>query len=103
MMIIFGEITGNIVEYAKLVSNSTNETYIWGRNEILIDQATDFAIKVIIIGIITITTSYISSLLFNFSAIRQVRLFFDKLLKQRNSSYCSYQLPRCSIKNTLIN
>nr|CAD1918043.1 ABCB transporter [Chrysochus auratus] len=86
MMIIFGEITGNIVEYAKLVSNSTNETYIRDRNEILIDQATDFAIKVIIIGIITITTSYISSLLFNFSAIRQIfkmrKKFLEKTLNQ---------------------
>jgi hypothetical protein len=75
LMILFGNITGVIVEYAATINktNGPNETQLI--EETLYDGVRDFAIYVSISGIVTIITTYLAGVFFSYSALRQVFFF----------------------------
>jgi hypothetical protein len=74
-MILFGDVTGVIVEYAAAI-NKTNDPY---ENQLieetLYDGIRDFAIYSSVLGIVMIITTYLAGIFFSYSALRQV-LFF---------------------------
>lgn len=74
MLLLFGEITGIVVTYVEAGYNSTlssEERYLLDEN--LLQDGIDFAIRFCIIGVLTIISTYIASVLFGFSTVRQVR------------------------------
>jgi hypothetical protein len=71
-MILFGDVTGVIVEYAAAINktNDPNETH--HIEETLYDGIRDFAIYSSVLGIVTIITTYLAGVFFSYSALRQV-------------------------------
>jgi hypothetical protein len=84
-MILFGGVTGVIVDYAAAINktNDSNETQLI--EETLYDGIRDFAIHVSISGIVTIITTYLAGVFFSYSALRQV--FFLSFLLFNNVKY----------------
>jgi hypothetical protein len=76
VMILFGGVTGVIVDYAAAINktNDSNETQLI--EETLYDGIRDFAIYVSISGIVTIITTYLAGVFFSYSALRQVFFLF---------------------------
>jgi hypothetical protein len=75
VMILFGDVTGVIVEYAAAINktNNPNETQLI--EEILYDGIRHFAIYSSVLGIVTIITTYLAGVFFSYSALRQVFFF----------------------------
>ncbi|KAJ8942717.1 hypothetical protein NQ318_017016 [Aromia moschata] len=86
MLIIFGDVTGSIVSYVLVYNESLSDAEKIVLDDSLISDVEDFAVKTAITGIITIATTYISGVLFSYSAIRQIfklrTKFFEKTLNQ---------------------
>ncbi|CAH1380444.1 unnamed protein product [Tenebrio molitor] len=82
LMILFGNITGVIVEYAATINktNGPNETQLI--EETLYDGVRDFAIYVSISGIVTIITTYLAGVFFSYSALRQIFHIRKQILKK---------------------
>jgi hypothetical protein len=74
-MLLFGDVTGIIVEYAAAINktNDPNETQLI--EETLYDGIRDFAIYSSVVGIVTIITTYLAGVFFSYSAVRQVFIF----------------------------
>jgi hypothetical protein len=85
-MILFGDVTGVIVEYAAAINktNDPNETQLI--EETLYDGIRDFAIYSSVLGIVMIITTYLAGVFFSYSALRQV-LFFVLFLLFTNVKY----------------
>lgn len=72
-MLIFGTLTGNIVQYASSLYNETaTEEELLAASDKFIDDVTTFAIDNSLIGVAMLVSSYLSTVLFNYSALRQV-------------------------------
>jgi hypothetical protein len=71
-MILFGDVTGVIVEYAAAINktNNPNETQLIEKT--LYDGIRDFAIYSSILGIVMIIATYLAGIFFSYSALRQV-------------------------------
>lgn len=73
MMILFGDITGDLVNY---VYDQQNDNLTQEDKDMLSDKlyssVENFAIQTCSIGVVTIITTYISTVLFSFSAVKQV-------------------------------
>ncbi|XP_063931284.1 ATP-dependent translocase ABCB1-like isoform X2 [Zophobas morio] len=82
VMILFGDVTGVIVDYAEsLTKNLTdNETIIAEEN--LYDGIRHFAIFASVLGIIMIITTYLAGVLFTYSALKQIFLIRKLILKK---------------------
>jgi methanogenic corrinoid protein MtbC1 len=72
VMILFGDVTGVIVEYAAAINKTDdpNETRLI--EETLNDGIRDFAIYSSVLGIVMIITTYLAGVFFSYSALRQV-------------------------------
>lgn len=71
-MHIFGNLTKNIVDYAYVLAISTDPEVLQQASDKFIDDIREFAIYNSIIGLVVFVTSYLSTVLFNYSAHRQV-------------------------------
>lgn len=75
MLILFGDITGIVIKY---VEDSYDETLNVTQRQILADRlvqdGVNFATGFSIIGIVLTVTTYIASVLYAYSSVRQVRL-----------------------------
>jgi hypothetical protein len=74
-MILFGDVTGVIVEYAAAINKTNDLKENQLIEETLYDGIRDFAIYSSVLGIVMIITTYLAGVFFSYSALRQV-LFF---------------------------
>lgn len=73
MLLLFGDVTGAIVEYAVHLNNETLNDTQWDRlNDKLYSEVERFSIYTCIIGFMTILTTYLAGISFTYSATRQV-------------------------------
>lgn len=83
-MLIFGTLTQIIIDYASIILSGATPTD--AQKEVFFDGITTFAIHNSLIGLGMFVFSYLSTVLFNFSALRQsykVRsLFLQKTINQ---------------------
>lgn len=83
-MLIFGTLTQIIIDYASIIMSGASPTD--EQKEVFFDGITTFAIQNTLIGVGMFAFSYLSTVLFNYSALRQsyrVRtLFFQKTMNQ---------------------
>ncbi|RZC33786.1 multidrug resistance protein 1, partial [Asbolus verrucosus] len=90
--LLFGTLTGNIVDYAKIISsNITDQKIIDEATDAFIGHITDFAIYNSLIGVGMLVLSYVSTETFNYTALRQIfkirSLYMEKVLNQDISWY----------------
>lgn len=73
MMIIFGDITGAFVDFAVVRrSSNTTEPELVDAENVFYDAITDFLINSCVLGILTLLFSYVATVLFHFTAQKQV-------------------------------
>jgi hypothetical protein len=72
VMILFGDVTGVIVEYAAAINKTEDPNKTQLVEERLYDGIRDFAIYASISGIVMIITTYLAGVFFSYSALRQV-------------------------------
>jgi ATP-binding cassette subfamily B (MDR/TAP) protein 1 len=82
VMILFGDVTGVIVEYAAAINKTDdpNETRLI--EETLNDGIRDFAIYSSVLGIVMIITTYLAGVFFSYSALRQIFHIRKQILKK---------------------
>lgn len=90
-MLVFGNLTGHIIDYGyKLMAGPTPEEK-QKLDEELISNITTFAIYNCSIGLAMLIFSYLTTLLYNFSGLRQIykirTLYLEKVLNQDISWY----------------
>lgn len=79
-MILFGDITGLIVKFVENSSNETlNSTDRLKLEEDLKQDGVYYAVAFSIVGIISAGTSYLASLFYAYSSVRQVRTIIKYL------------------------
>lgn len=71
-MHIFGDLTTNIIAFAYTLSTSTDPVEIQEASDKFFDDIKSFAVYNSLIGLGTFVTSYLSTVLFNYTALRQV-------------------------------
>ncbi|KAI4471553.1 atp-binding cassette sub-family b [Holotrichia oblita] len=91
-MLIFGQLTGDIIMYGYIVGNSTgNDAVINIAKQNFMASMKDFVLYSCLLGVATLTMGYASIAFFNISGIKQVlrirNLFFEKVLNQDISWY----------------
>lgn len=91
-MILFGDVTGVIVEYAqKSFNDSLSEEEVQIIEDDLFAGIRRFAILVSVLGIIMIVATYLAGVFFSYSALRQVfyirKLILEKTLNMDVSWY----------------
>ncbi|GJQ78971.1 hypothetical protein Trydic_g133 [Trypoxylus dichotomus] len=90
-MLIFGQLTGDIITYGFLSTNLTDETLLDLAKEDFMSSMKDFVLYSCLMGIGMLTLGYASIVLFNISGLKQVlrirSLFFEKALNQDISWY----------------
>ncbi|XP_049818455.1 ATP-dependent translocase ABCB1-like isoform X2 [Aethina tumida] len=96
MLLLFGDVTGAIVEYAVHLNNETLNDTQWDRlNDKLYSEVERFSIYTCIIGFLTILTTYLAGISFTYSATRQIfrirKLFLEKTLNQDIGWYDLHQ------------
>lgn len=72
MLIIFGDVTGSIISYASQLNDTLTEEQKHVLDEVLWVDVKSFAINTVIISVVTIICTYVSTVLFSYSAINQV-------------------------------
>lgn len=72
-MHIFGDLTTNIIQFAYILATSTDPDQLQEASDKFFDDIKTFAIYNSLIGLGTFVTSYLSTVLFNYTALRQVR------------------------------
>ncbi|XP_068902279.1 ATP-dependent translocase ABCB1-like [Tenebrio molitor] len=90
-MILFGDVTGVIVEYAAAINKTNDLKENQLIEETLYDGIRDFAIYSSVLGIVMIITTYLAGVIFNYSALRQIfhirKLILKKTLNMDVSWY----------------
>ncbi|KAK9700678.1 ABC transporter [Popillia japonica] len=91
-MLIFGQLTGDIIMYGYIVGNSTgNEDVLTAAKDDFMQSMLDFVLYSCLLGAATLIMGYASIAFFNISGIKQVlrirSLFFEKALNQDISWY----------------
>jgi ATP-binding cassette subfamily B (MDR/TAP) protein 1 len=90
-MILFGDVTGVIVEYAAAINKTEDPNKTQLVEERLYDGIRDFAIYASISGIVMIITTYLAGVFFSYSALRQIfhirKLILKKTLNMDISWY----------------
>lgn len=71
-MHVFGDLTEAMVDFAYTLATSTDPDVIQVASDNFFDSIKMFAIYNSLIGLVTFVTSYLSTVLFNYSALRQV-------------------------------
>lgn len=71
-MVIFGDLTTNIIKYAYTLATSTDPDELQQASDTFFDDIKLFAIYNSLIGLGTFVTTYVSTVLFNYTALRQV-------------------------------
>ncbi|XP_068901227.1 ATP-dependent translocase ABCB1-like isoform X2 [Tenebrio molitor] len=91
VMILFGDVTGVIVEYAAAINKTEDPNKTQLVEERLYDGIRDFAIYASISGIVMIITTYLAGVFFSYSALRQIfhirKLILKKTLNMDISWY----------------
>ncbi|XP_068902276.1 multidrug resistance protein 2-like [Tenebrio molitor] len=72
VMILFGDVTGVIVEYAAAVNKTNDPNEIQLIEDTLYDGIRVFAIYSCTLGIVTIIATYLAGVFFSYSALRQI-------------------------------
>lgn len=85
-MLIFGTLTGDIIEYASLLMGDYTEAERIEAADKFLDSVIDFVIYNCSIGVAMLVLSYISTLVFNWSGTRQIfkvrTIFLERVLNQ---------------------
>lgn len=71
-MHVFGDLTEAMVDFAYTLATSVDPEVIQEASDKFFESIRMFAIYNSLIGLVTFITSYISTVLFNYSALRQV-------------------------------
>ncbi|XP_018573284.1 multidrug resistance protein 1-like isoform X2 [Anoplophora glabripennis] len=86
MLIIFGDITGSIVSYVSQLNETLTDEEKYVLDEALWVDVKTFAINATVIAVVTIICTYVSAVLFSYSAINQIfkmrQKFLMKILNQ---------------------
>lgn len=84
-MLIFGNLIDDVIEFAKAMVTSVDPDELQQASDSFFDAIKMFAIYNSLIGLVTFVTSYLSTVLFNYTALRQVSC--NKYLINRYYSY----------------
>lgn len=91
LMILFGDVSGVIVDYSSLISGNLTEDEKDIATQKMLEGTKDFAIMSTIAAAVVIVSSYVAVVCFSHSAIRQTfkmrKHFFEKVLYQDVSWY----------------
>lgn len=74
-MQVFGDLTTNIIAFAEILLTSTDPAEIQEASDKFFDDIRTFAIYNSLIGLVTFITSYLSTVIFNYTALRQVGVY----------------------------
>lgn len=85
-MLIFGDLTQNIIKFAGILTSSTDPDEQESAAENFMEDITTFAVYNTYIGLGTLVTTYLSTVIFNYTAARQMyrvrTLYLEKTLNQ---------------------
>lgn len=85
-MLVFGDLTGDIVRYGQVLLNNTTPEILAAESDRFIDAIIRFAIYNSCIGLAMLVLSYFGTLFFNFSGLRQIfkirKIYLEKVLNQ---------------------
>ncbi|KAF5272755.1 hypothetical protein FQA39_LY07782 [Lamprigera yunnana] len=95
LSLTFGEATNVIIEYVATVNATTNTTKITEAEDLMIHGLTIFVISCCSLGLFIMASTYVSTVLFNYSALSQTfrirDIFLAKILDQDVSWYDVHQ------------
>lgn len=74
-MQIFGDLLDNIIKFATILATSTDPNVLQEASDKFMDDIREFAVYNTLIGVGTLVTSYLATVLFNYTSLRQVCLY----------------------------